>query len=96
MNIYIGIGVPWLIDTLYNYIAYKEPLRIDNAEGLSFSLLVFFSTSVACIGVLVFRRLTLGAELGGPKVWAWVTCIFFMFLWLIFVVLSSLRVSGII
>ncbi|XP_009799467.1 magnesium/proton exchanger-like isoform X2 [Nicotiana tabacum] len=96
VNIYIGIGVPWLIDTLYNYIAYKEPLRIDNAEGLSFSLLVFFSTSVACIGVLVFRRLTLGAELGGPKVWAWVTCIFFMFLWLIFVVLSSLRVSGII
>ncbi|OIT06954.1 PREDICTED: magnesium/proton exchanger isoform X1 [Nicotiana attenuata] len=96
VNIYIGIGVPWLIDTLYNYIAYKEPLRIDNAEGLSFSLLVFFSTSIACIGVLVFRRLTLGAELGGPKVWAWVTCIFFMFLWLIFVVLSSLKVSGII
>ncbi|XP_016511514.2 magnesium/proton exchanger isoform X1 [Nicotiana tabacum] len=96
VNIYIGIGVPWFIDTLYNYIAYKEPLRIENAEGLSFSLLVFFSTSVACIGVLVFRRLTLGAELGGPKVWAWVTCIFFMFLWLIFVVLSSLKVSGII
>ncbi|KAH0657419.1 hypothetical protein KY289_026167 [Solanum tuberosum] len=96
VNIYIGIGVPWLINTLYNYIAYNEPLRIDNAEGLSFSLLVFFSTSVACIGVLVFRRLTIGAELGGPRVWAWVTCVFFMLLWLIFVVLSSLRVSGII
>lgn len=96
VNIYIGIGVPWLIDTLYNYIAYREPLRIDNAEGLSFSLLVFFSTSVACIGVLVFRRLTIGAELGGPRPWAWVTCIFFMLLWLIFVVLSSLKVSGII
>ncbi|KAK4363595.1 hypothetical protein RND71_018836 [Anisodus tanguticus] len=96
VNIYIGIGVPWLIDTLYNYIAYKEPLRIDNAEGLSFSLLVFFSTSVACIGVLVLRRLTIGAELGGPRLWAWVTCIFFMLLWLIFIVLSSLRVSGVI
>ncbi|CAN4113642.1 unnamed protein product [Withania somnifera] len=96
VNIYIGIGVPWLIDTLYNYIAYREPLRIDNAGGLSFSLLVFFSTSVACIGVLVLRRLTIGAELGGSRVWAWVTCIFFMFLWLIFVVLSSLKVSGVI
>ncbi|KAK6120191.1 hypothetical protein DH2020_046097 [Rehmannia glutinosa] len=71
VNIYVGIGVPWLIDTLYNYIAYKEPLRIENAGGLSFSLLVFFATSVGCIGVLVFRRLTLGAELGGPKFWAW-------------------------
>ncbi|KAI3449472.1 hypothetical protein Pfo_006137 [Paulownia fortunei] len=94
VNIYVGIGIPWLINTLYNYFAYKEPLRIENAGGLSFSLLVFFATSVGCIGVLVFRRLTLGAELGGPKFWAWVTCVYFMLLWLIFVVLSSLRVSG--
>ncbi|PIN07211.1 Ca2+/Na+ exchanger NCX1 [Handroanthus impetiginosus] len=96
VNIYVGIGVPWLIDTLYNFFAYNEPLRIENGGGLSFSLLVFFATSVGCIGVLVFRRLTLGAELGGPKKWAWVTCIYFMLLWLIFVVLSSLRVSGLI
>ncbi|PSR94755.1 Magnesium/proton exchanger like [Actinidia chinensis var. chinensis] len=96
VNIYIGIGIPWLIDTAYNFIAYREPLRINNAKGLSFSLLVFFATSVGCIAVLVFRRLTLGAELGGPRLWAWVTSVYFMSLWLIFVVLSSLKVSGII
>lgn len=96
MNIYVGIGIPWLINTLYNFVVYNEPLRIQNAQGLSFSLLVFFSTSVGCIGVLVFRRLTLGAELGGPKLWAWLTCVYLMLLWLIFAVLSSLRVSGII
>ncbi|PON65893.1 Sodium/calcium exchanger membrane region [Parasponia andersonii] len=96
VNIYVGIGVPWLIDTAYNFIAYREPLRIENAAGLSYSLLVFFSTSVGCIVVLVFRRLTLGAELGGPKLWAWVTSVYFMLLWIIFVVLSSLRVSGVI
>ncbi|KAL2535285.1 Magnesium/proton exchanger [Forsythia ovata] len=96
VNIYVGIGIPWLIDTLYNFIAYREPLRIENADGLSYSLLVFFSTSVGCIGVLVLRRLVFGAELGGPKLWAWVTCVYFMSLWLIFVILSSLRVSGII
>ncbi|XP_058076128.1 magnesium/proton exchanger 1 isoform X2 [Magnolia sinica] len=96
VNIYIGIGVPWLIDTLYNFIAYREPLRIQNAQGLSFSLLMFFLTSIGCIAVLVFRRITLGAELGGPRLWAWVTFIYFMLLWVVFVVLSSLRVSGII
>ncbi|KAI3425492.1 uncharacterized protein J3R85_010225 [Psidium guajava] len=96
VNIYVGIGVPWLIDTAYNFIVYREPLRIQNAAGLSFSLLVFFSTSVGCISVLVLRRLTLGAELGGPKPWAWLTSIYFMLLWLIFVVLSSLKVCGII
>lgn len=96
VNIYVGIGVPWLIDTAYNFIAYREPLRIQNAAGLSFSLIVFFATSVGCISVLVLRRLTLGAELGGPKPWAWLTSIFFMLLWVIFVTLSSLKVSGII
>ncbi|XP_051132169.1 magnesium/proton exchanger-like [Andrographis paniculata] len=96
VNIYIGIGVPWLISTVYNYCAYgrPQPLRIENAAGLSFSLIIFFATSVGCIGVLVFRRLTLGAELGGPRVWAWATCVYLMLLWLVFVVLSSLRVSG--
>ncbi|XP_073141262.1 magnesium/proton exchanger-like isoform X2 [Henckelia pumila] len=96
VNIYVGIGVPWLINTCYNFFAYNEPLRIENAEWLSFSLLVFFATSAGCIGVLVFRRITLGAELGGPKFWAWITSVYFILLWLIFVVLSSLRVYGII
>ncbi|XP_075490357.1 magnesium/proton exchanger isoform X2 [Primulina tabacum] len=96
VNIYVGIGVPWLINTLYNYFAYKEPLRIENAGGLSFSLLMFFATSVGCIGVLIYRRLTLGAELGGPRLWAWITSVYLILLWLIFVVLSSLRVSGVI
>ncbi|KAG8370639.1 hypothetical protein BUALT_Bualt13G0004200 [Buddleja alternifolia] len=96
VNIYIGIGVPWLINTLYNFIAYKKPLRIENAAGLSFSLLMFFATAVGCIGVLVLRRITLGAELGGPRFWAWLTCFYLMCLWFIFVVLSSLRVSHII
>lgn len=96
VNIYVGIGIPWLIDTAYNFIVYREPLRIQNAEGLSFSLLVFFCTSAGCISVLVLRRLTIGAELGGPRIWAWITSIYFMLLWIIFVVLSSLKVSGII
>lgn len=96
VNIYFGIGIPWLIDTTYNYLAYKQPLYIKNAAGLSFSLLVFFCTSAGCISVLVLRRLTLGAELGGPRIWAWITSAYFILLWLIFVVLSSLKVSGII
>ncbi|GJN05069.1 hypothetical protein PR202_ga22669 [Eleusine coracana subsp. coracana] len=78
VNIYVGIGVPWLIDTMYNYFVYQEPLYIDNADGLSFSLVVFFATSFGCITVLVLRRIILGAELGGPRLWAWMTSTYFM------------------
>ncbi|KAM3292758.1 hypothetical protein ACQJBY_036434 [Aegilops geniculata] len=96
VNIYVGIGVPWLINTVYNFFAYQEPLYIDNAAGLSFSLLVFFATSFGCITVLVLRRIVFGAELGGPRLWAWATSAYFMVLWVVFVLLSSLRVSGVI
>jgi len=96
VNIYVGIGIPWLIDTVYNFFVYQEPLYIDNAAGLSFSLLIFFATSFGCIMVLVLRRIVLGAELGGPRLWAWATSVYFMALWVVFVVFSSLRVSGII
>lgn len=96
VNIYVGIGVPWLINTGYNFFVYQEPLYIDNAAGLSFSLLVFFATSFGCITVLVFRRIVFGAELGGPRLWAWATSTYFMVLWVVFVALSSLRVSGVI
>uniref|UniRef100_A0A0E0J564 Sodium/calcium exchanger membrane region domain-containing protein n=1 Tax=Oryza nivara TaxID=4536 RepID=A0A0E0J564_ORYNI len=96
VNIYVGIGVPWLVDTMYNYFVYKKPLYIDNAAGLSFSLLVFFATSFGCITVLVLRRVILGAELGGPRMWAWATSVYFMILWVVFVVLSSLKISGVI
>ncbi|KAI3966916.1 hypothetical protein MKX01_017567 [Papaver californicum] len=84
VNIYVGIGIPWLIDTTYNFIAYREPLRIQNAEGLSFSLLIFILTSICFIGL----------SWGGPRIWAWLTSAYFMFPWLVFVVLSSLKVSG--
>uniref|UniRef100_A0A7C9EGF0 Sodium/calcium exchanger membrane region domain-containing protein n=1 Tax=Opuntia streptacantha TaxID=393608 RepID=A0A7C9EGF0_OPUST len=94
VNIYVGIGIPWLIDTTYNFFAYREPLRIQDAGELSFSLLMFLATSAGCIAVLVIRRLVFGAELGGPRVWAWVTSVYFMLLWLIFVILSSIKVSG--
>ncbi|TVU23701.1 hypothetical protein EJB05_26080 [Eragrostis curvula] len=96
VNIYVGIGVPWLVNTAYNFFVYKEPLYIDNAAGLSFSLLIFFATSFGCITILVLRRIIIGAELGGPRLWAWVTSVYFMILWVIFVVLSSLRFSGVI
>lgn len=94
VNIYIGIGIPWLIDTSYNFVKYRQPLYIQNTAGLSFSLLVFFATSFICITILVLRRLILGAELGGPRLCAWITAACFILLWLVFVVLSSLKVSG--
>ncbi|GAB2281600.1 hypothetical protein Dimus_016178 [Dionaea muscipula] len=84
VNIYVGIGIPWLINTAYNFYAYNKPLYIRDAGGLSFSLVIFFITAFGCIAVLVLRRLTLGAELGGrgfgPGLLVCTSCCFGLYL----------------
>jgi len=64
------------------------------AGDLGFSVTVFTCCSVACMLTLALRRKYLGAELGGDGKWNTITSIFFIFLWLIYVIFSSLKVYG--
>eukprot|EP00250_Pteridium_aquilinum_P018050 c23918_g1_i1 orf=228-1613(-) len=91
VNIFIGIGVPWVINTVYNRIVLHDVLRVP-ASDLSFILVVYFITFVFCVVVLVARRYFIGGELGGPRKWAWASSIFILLLWMVFLVLSCLRV----
>jgi len=61
------------------------------AGSLGYSVMVFLGCAVTTILTLVLRRATLGYELGGPSMWAQVTAIFFVGLWLLYIVLSILR-----
>lgn len=95
VNIYIGIGVPWVIDSFYNRFVLKQQLKVPSLE-LGFTLDVYFITSVLCVIILIARRYLLGGELGGPRKWAWATSVSFLSLWIIFLVLSCLRVYQVI
>ena len=64
------------------------------AGALGFSVIVFVLCALAALGALSLRRSFLGAELGGDPFWAKVTAAFFFFLWMTYVVLSSLQVKG--
>jgi len=90
INVYVGIGIPWLLQSLYNSVHLHEEFEVPSA-GLGFSLMLFFVTFVLCQIVVVARRFMFGGELGGPRKWAWASSIYFMSLWLIFVVFSCLR-----
>eukprot|EP00250_Pteridium_aquilinum_P002908 c13154_g1_i2 orf=442-1935(+) len=95
VNIFIGIGVPWVINTTYNRAVLKSELRVPSLQ-LGFILIVFFITFVLCMVVVTARRYFLGGELGGPRKWAWASSGFILFLWAIFLVLACLRVYRII
>ena len=59
------------------------------AGDLGTSVGVFTLGAIACLGVIILRRIKFGAELGGPQTARVITAIFFVSLWGIYVGVSS-------
>ena len=59
------------------------------AGDLAFSVAVFTGCALVCLGVVVVRRAVLGLELGGPEGPKKATAAFFVFLWFVYIGLSS-------
>jgi len=62
---------------------------VVKAGNLAFSVIVFSSCAVACIGVLFVRRHTCEGELGGPVRAKYGTSVFLTGLWFLYIALSS-------
>ncbi|CAI5467794.1 unnamed protein product [Closterium sp. Yama58-4] len=93
--VFSGMGIPWLITTLYNEFVLGSANNVSTA-GLGFSIIVFFLTTAVCMAILFLRRIMLGGELGGPRPLAWLSCLAFMLLWIVYMLLSSLNAYGIV
>ena len=66
------------------------------AGNLGFSVILFTTCAVVAICLLILRRFVVGAELGGPAVFKYLSAAFLVFLWVLYVLLSSLQAYGII
>merc|ERR1719446_702454 len=89
VNVFLGLGLPWTMAVLYhtaNSSTFKYP-----SGDLVFSVLVFFVFAISCIGLLYYRRVSLDAELGGPKMTAQIHSGILGSFWIFYVILSSLK-----
>ncbi|GAB1600819.1 sodium/calcium exchanger 3-like isoform X6 [Argonauta hians] len=97
VNVFLGLGLPWLIAAIY-WAAKGEQFVVD-AGSLGFSVIIYTTFAIIAIIILVLRR-TLKpfgkAELGGPNTPKIISGIFFVFLWVMYVLLSSLQTKNII
>ena len=92
VNVFLGLGLPWLIATAYEMAArpdgggYYVP-----AGSLGFSVVVFIICAVLCIICLLFRRFKIGGELGGSRNGRIISLIFLVTLWFIYIIMSILQ-----
>jgi solute carrier family 8 (sodium/calcium exchanger) len=66
------------------------------AGALGFSVGVFCTCACCCFAILNFRRRSVGGELGGPKRLQNITAAALVFLWFMYVLLSSLKAYAVI
>ena len=63
---------------------------------LAFSVIVFLCTAIVCICILMARRIFIGGELGGTMFGKYISGIILVFLWLVYVLMSTLQAYGLI
>merc|ERR1711994_121070 len=97
VNVFLGLGLPWIIASVYHEIKNPERGFVVQAGTLSFSVIVYTCCAIAAVALLMARRFLpiFGqAELGGPKLTKSLSAAFFLFLWLLYIVLSILQCYG--
>ena len=89
VNVFLGIGIAWSIAAFVH--AYRGDKFLVQPGSLAFSVTLFcIFAGVSCF-TLILRRRLYGGELGGPFVPKLITTILFIFLWVMYVFLSSLE-----
>ena len=88
VNVFLGLGLPWVIGTLY-YAKENKDYAVP-AKGLDLSVILFLSCSMVGIFILIVRRCVYKGELGGPFVPRLVSCIIFISLWFVYIIFSCL------
>lgn len=95
-SVFIGLGLPWTIATVYHWAQYGESFFVGKlpTADITFALVLFLACSVICFMVLGLRRLIIGGELGGPKVSRVFSAIVMFFLWGAFITLNIMNSYG--
>ena len=89
VNVFLGMGAPWVLAS--SYMASKGKEYVTPAGNVAFSVIVFLICTFWAMVVLCARRKYIKGELGGPKTSAIASCLFLVFLWILYATLSIIK-----
>eukprot|EP00930_Biecheleria_cincta_P041696 TRINITY_DN28621_c0_g1_i1.p1 TRINITY_DN28621_c0_g1~~TRINITY_DN28621_c0_g1_i1.p1 ORF type:complete len:826 (-),score=139.70 TRINITY_DN28621_c0_g1_i1:69-2546(-) len=72
---------------------YPNAVFVVEAGNISYTVLVFTVTAIACFMILFARRFCLGGELGGPKGLQYASAFVLTALWFLYILLSIAKAS---
>ena len=101
-NVFLGIGIPWLISSSYCAATGKcaevaggprnSSKFSTNSPGFVPSVIFFSAFASVTLILLAVRRFKVGAELGGPMNTRWASAIFLIGMWLVYLILMGIDV----
>jgi hypothetical protein len=95
LNIYVISDCPTVFNSVSCIVGLYRMLIF--LFSLAFSVTIFCSEAIVAIIILLIRRSKpVGGELGGPKVFKYITSVVLVVLWLVYLLLASLEAYGVI
>jgi len=99
VNVFLGLGLPWLIASIYHSVKGTAGGFKMEDPSLPFSVTVFTICAVSTLIMLMIRRNVAffgKAVLGGPQVPKILSALVFVGLWMTYILLASLQAYGVI
>eukprot|EP00092_Neocalanus_flemingeri_P005435 GFUD01005858.1.p1 GENE.GFUD01005858.1~~GFUD01005858.1.p1 ORF type:complete len:850 (-),score=199.84 GFUD01005858.1:223-2772(-) len=99
VNVFMGLGIPWMIASIYHAIYNPDVGFKVDAGALVFSVLLYTVCAILGLGLILVRRFVPffgSSELGGPKAGKYASSAFLLLLWISYIVFSSLQTYGVI
>ena len=92
VNVFLGMGLPYLFAAYWNEVVEDQPFSAPSGD-MSLAVSLFLITSVICFCLLGIRRKCVGGELGGPAKTKYLSAAYLCFLWVVFVIILSMKVE---
>jgi len=96
VNVFLGLGLPWVIAAIYHYGS-EDGFEV-RAGALTFSVTIYIICAIIAISLILVRRFLpvfgqdgVGAELGGNNILKYISAVILIFLWFLYVILSTLQ-----
>mmetsp|Transcript_23241 Transcript_23241/g.72650 ORF Transcript_23241/g.72650 Transcript_23241/m.72650 type:complete len:566 (+) Transcript_23241:933-2630(+) len=89
VNVFLGIGLPWLIGALYAEANGEK--FIADSPGFGVGLITFLICACICLGTIIWREKAMGGALGGNRTLAMACAGVSATSWMLYLVVASLR-----